>query len=390
MILRNSTFLSILLSLLVPVPQLLTAAPLVSIGDNTDVFFNGSSSLQWSSNVFRDEDDEEDDLLWTLSPGFEVKFGRGLSNLDLSMVTRYEIRRYFDLDDIDTELFSMQLNGSYRSSRLDLSGSAFYAEQQSSTGDSNLDNDLIESTAMGGQINAEYRFSPKFSFGGGFNYSETTYDNPYDFFFADREKYTIPFDVFYELTPKVDLSVGYAYSETDVSDRPATLGDTSYTKEDHFFNVGARGKLLPKVTGFFKIGYRTGDDINSDGDSRDTLGLTSSLSWAATPKLSHSLGLSRDFGVGGEGDSNVTTSVNLNTNYSINSFYAATAHVRYALQDYDSGREDNQYHLGLRLEYTPNQYWRFGAGYTFSENDSDRFGSSYTEHTVDLTATLRY
>ena len=47
-----------------------SAAPFVSIGTNTDVYFNGSSSLRWTSNVFRDEAEETDDLTWTLSPGF--------------------------------------------------------------------------------------------------------------------------------------------------------------------------------------------------------------------------------------------------------------------------------------------------------------------------------
>ena len=55
---------SLLLATLAPLAGLFTAAqaaPLVSIGDNVDVFFNGSSSLQWQSNVFNDEDDEQDD-----------------------------------------------------------------------------------------------------------------------------------------------------------------------------------------------------------------------------------------------------------------------------------------------------------------------------------------
>ena len=38
------------------------AAPLVSIGDSVDVFFNGSSSLEWQSNVFSDERGAVDDF----------------------------------------------------------------------------------------------------------------------------------------------------------------------------------------------------------------------------------------------------------------------------------------------------------------------------------------
>lgn len=389
----------LVLSLIAGFVQPSVASPLVSVGDNTDIFFNGSSSLQWSSNVFRDEDDEQDDLIWSLTPGFEVNLGRGVSNADLSIVTRYEIRRYVDLDELDTELFSIQANGSYRSSRLDLSGSAYFREQKSSTGDVNRNNELIESDNLGGSLNAEYRFSPKFSFGAGLSYSETEYKDPYDAFFADRERFSVPVDVFYELTPKVDLSLGYTYSETDVSALPL-FNITSYTTEDHFFNIGARGNLLPKLSGFFKIGYRTRDSDRVGASSDSTLGLDSDLTWAATPKLTTSLGLSRDFGVGGDGVLSENTSISLTANYSINSYFAATAFADYTLRDYASGsfgdREDKQYRLGARLTYTPNQYWRFGAGYTYSENDSDDPNNlnpserSYKDHTIDISASLRY
>ncbi len=402
------------------------AAPLVSIGDNTDVYFNGYSSLQWASNIFRDEDDEVDDLIWTVAPGFEVNVGRGATNADLSLVTRYIIRRYDDNDRLDTELFNIRLQGAYRTSRLDLGGSAYFREEKSSTGDSNFLDDLIETDNMGGEINAEYRFSPKFSFGTGLRYSEREYKDPYDIYFADRETYTIPFDLFYELTPKVDLSLGYQYTETDVNaitGRPAivptapgslvpttgTLDTSAYDQESHFFNVGLRGNLLPKLTGFFKIGYRIRENDDRtitnnpdlfpsytantiEGRDNGMLGLDADLTWAATPKLTARLGLSRDFGVGGEGQSTENTSVDINANYSLNSYFGASAFARYTLREYDGpgNREDNQYEAGARLTYSPNEHWSFSGGYTYNENDSDAVNRSYIDHTFDVTASLRY
>lgn len=400
--LQTPFFAAMLSSLAISLSQTAAASPLVSIGDNADVFFNGSSSLQWSSNVFRDETDEEDDLMWTVTPGFELNVGRGASNADLSLITRYEIRRYADLDELDTELFNIQLNGSYRTSRLDLSGSAYFREQKSSSGTNNTPglSDLIESDNTGGSLNAEYRFSPKFSFGAGFRYDETEYEAPYDSFFADRERYSIPLDVFYELTPKVDLSLGYTYSETDVDGRiaqvlfmgiPVVRAVNPYTTEDHFFNIGARGNLLPKLTGFFKIGYRVRDNDRPGSSQESTLGLDADLTWAATPKLTNRLALSRDFGVSGEGISSEDTSISVNSSYSINSYFAASAFADYTLREYMQIDEDeNQYRVGARLSYTPNQYWRFGTGYTYSENDSDRAFRSNEDHTIDITASLRY
>ena len=90
---------------------------------------------------------------------------------------------------------------------------------------------------------------------------------------ADRETYTVPVDIFYELTPKVDLSIGYQYTTSDVGSTenlvnfgggPTGYKIGSYDSEGHFFNVGARGNLLPKLSGFFKVGYRTNDSDDSE------------------------------------------------------------------------------------------------------------------------------
>ena len=121
------------------------------------------------------------------------------------------------------------------------------------------------------------------------------------------------------------------------------------------------------------------------------LGLDADLTWSATPKVTATLGLSRDFGVGGEGQSTENTGIDLRTSYSINRQFAASANIGYTLRDYSNGnREDNQYNLGLRLGYSPNQYWQFSTGYTYTENDSDSAFRSYEDHTVDLSASLRY
>lgn len=388
---KRSKLLAFLLTAIVGSSVNVSAAPLVSIGDNTDVFFNGSSSLRWTSNLFRDENVEEDDLIWTLSPGFEVNVGRGLSNADFSVITRYDILKYVDNSRLDTGLFHITARGSYRSSKLDLSGSVSFDENQSTTGDTNIVGDLIESDVFRANVNGEYRLSPKFSVGSGFKYHTKEYQT-FEAFFSDSHGYSIPVDVFYELTPKVDLSAGYQYGSTSVDDRTTTLNVLipGYDTERHFFNVGARGNLLPKLTGFFKVGYRLRDTDRPGDDETGILGLDADLTWAATPKLTTRLGLSRGFGIGGEGQTTENTSVDVNASYAINSHFSFAPFVSYTLRDYDNGREDNQVALGGRLNYAPNQHLSFGCGYTFSENDSNAALRSYEDHSISISAALRY
>ena len=149
------------------------AAPFVSIGNNTDIYFNGSSSLRWASNTFRNEEDEDPDLSWTISPGLEINIGRGITNADFTVITRYDIVRYDEYDRLDTELFHIEALGTYESSRLNLIGSASFDEIKINDGTNNVTNDLVELDTTSGELDAEYRVSPKFSFSAGVRYNET-------------------------------------------------------------------------------------------------------------------------------------------------------------------------------------------------------------------------
>ncbi|MCH2073593.1 MAG: outer membrane beta-barrel protein [Puniceicoccaceae bacterium] len=379
------------------------AAPFVSIGNNTDIYFNGSSSLRWASNTFRNEEDEDPDLSWTISPGLEINIGRGITNADFTVITRYDIVRYDEYDRLDTELFHIEALGTYESSRLNLIGSASFDEIKINDGTNNVTNDLVELDTTSGELDAEYRVSPKFSFSAGVRYDETEYQT-FKNLFSDRATTAYPLSVYYDLTPKLDLILGYTYSVTDVeggNSFGAGLDPVvSYEQDTDFFNIGLRGNISTKLTGFFKIGYRTvsagGKTINESNESidrsdRDMLGLNASLTWMATSKLLYQLTLSRDYNTGGLGEATEVNRANLVGNYSFNTHWSAMANLGYTDTDsYYLSRENEQFTGGLRVMYVLNTYWRFTAGFTYAENDSNRVNSSYESETLDLTATLRY
>ena len=82
-------------------------------------------------------------------------------------------------------------------------------------GQNNVQNDLVELNTIAGNLGAEYRVSPKFSFSAGVRYNETEYQT-YKDRLADRETTSFPLNIYYELTPKLDLILGYTYSTTDI------------------------------------------------------------------------------------------------------------------------------------------------------------------------------
>lgn len=373
--------------------KIAVASPLVSIGDNTDIFFNGSSSVKSSSNVYQSENNEQSDTVLEFKPGFEVNVGRGASNLDLTLLTSYTIRRYASEDTLDSELFSTHLVGSYQGSRLELNGAAGFAETKSNV-DAPGNNDHVESDITNLSVGGEYEFSPKFSFGAAIKYNEREYQSPFDTVLADNESVTLPFDLYYEATPKVDLSVGYEYTDREVGENLGAAA--AYDQEIHFINVGARGQLLPKLNGSFRIGYKTADtDRNStltNGSDQNTLGLKADLTYNATPKLVTRLGLGRDIDASSSGTAIETTRINLSGTYVINSYFTALAGLSFQTREYDgqNDREDDQLGFNARLSYTPNEFWTVSGGYSLKDNDSDVVGLSYDESIFDLSVSLRY
>lgn len=371
------------------------ASPLVSIGDQVDVFFTGTSSVSWQSNLFRSDTNEVEDFLLTLSPGFEFDFGRGLSNADFRITTRYDILSYDKSDDWNTETLHIKALGSYQASRLTVNGTVSFDETQTTLQDNVTVGSLVESEITAVNVKGEYVVSPKFSVGSGVSYSDRVYTTQ-EASYADRESYSIPVDVFYELTPKVDLSLGYQYTTRDVESVTLPSFKSAYETESHFFNIGARGDLLPKLVGSVKVGYRQQDTDYSDAtaDTDDSgLGIDTSLVWAASPKLAHTLLIARDFGSSGAGARIEESSINYKASYSIDSQWGASANLGYSLREYlddANDREDVYVSAGLRLNYSPNQYWSFGGGYTYMENDSDLAANSYENHKLDVSASLRY
>ena len=368
-----------------------------------------------------------EDFSYILSPGFEFNLGRDASNADLSILTRYDIIRYNDLTELDVELLHVKLRGAYKSSRLELTVSASYDEMKSNSGDIQIIDDLIESTLNNRGVNGEYQISPKFSFAAGANYSETEYTGVFEGVLTDQIRESFPLDIYYEISPKLDLSFGYKYTDSEIGAlKPTATGDfvvepssgliipinlerNAYNRESHFFNLGARGSLLPKLTGYLKVGYNKRES-GTRSDSRvlegvnlesivtnfsedTTFGVDADLYWLMTPKLSTRFGLSRDFGLGSDGAPTRENSVSTSTNLSLSNNWTASANLMYTQRDYTRrDREDDKYSAGIRIFYLPNRFWQYSGGYNFTDSVSTGAdaGNSYDAHMVDFQATLRY
>lgn len=370
-------------------PLNVSAAPLVSIGDSATIHFNGSASTYWTSNLFRDETNEVDDLVLTLTPGLELQYGNDASTLLFGGTVNYEVRSYADRTELDQNLLLINTYASYEATRLTVNADAGFNEEQTNSGSANVVGTLIEAEVTTASIDAEYDLSAKIKFGAGFSYLDRDYLTA-TAFIADYSTYSVPLDVYYELTPKLDLSAGFTYTDRDIEALDFPGVSVAYDTQTYFYNVGLRGDLLPKLSGTAKVGYR---ERERDGfGSTGSLGVDVNLTWATTAKLTNRILLGRDFGVAGDGSTTEETSFLFASSFAFTPQYSASSKVGYVLRDFQDvgNREDEQYELGLSFGYTPNEYWSFSAGYTYSETDSNAVNQSYDENRISLTASLRY
>lgn len=364
------------------------SSPLIVVGDYVNVFFDGSSSLLWYSNVFFDDEKEVEELVLEMSPGLEANLSNQASGFDASIRANYEIQRFEELFDLNGEYVHVNAVSSYDGARLDLNASYSFDQQQTTAGQQGTQgSEFIQLDVTRARLQGTYTLSPKFSFNSSVNYNDREYKDRKDRL-ADVESYSIPVDLFYELTPKVDLSVGYEYSFEEVR----TSGVTDFYRKSSFINVGARGNLLPKLSGFFRVGYRTVNPEGSERESDQTLGINAELTHYTTPKLKSSLRLQRGFGVGSEGQSVENTSARLEFDYTISGNFAADLYTELVYNDFQDGNDGQDFvnRSGLRLSYLPNEYWRFSTGYAYIENDSNRLGQGFVNHILDISASLRY
>ncbi len=350
---------------------------LLSIGDDLNIFFNGSAVLRYDTNVTRDDTDEIEDLLLIISPGIELNYGRGNGNI--TTIFGAHSTFYSDESRLDNTQGFFKTTAKYSGSRFSLNSLFSFREEEHNSNDSNVRGDFVRSRVLDFNVKGSYDLSDKIDLESGVLFSGRDYRNFQDQF-NDRKTYSVPFSVYYAYSPKLDLSTGYRFRRTSVS------GD--HNSNDHLFDLGLRGELAPKLQGHFRAGYQLRDISGKSNEGQ--LSLDSDLTWAISPLTQLTLGVERDFDTGGQGESLELTGGRVSIRHNFSPFISAQGKIAYRNYDYDGDREDDNYSTSLILFYTPTYYLQFSLDYTYLENDSNLRGSSYRGHMLSLTSNVRY
>ncbi len=354
-------------------------SPLLSIGEHADLYATVDGSVAYTDNLTLDEFDELDDFRFIVQPGLSFELGRGLTNLNASLRASYGIVRYADNSVFDTELWNVVASGNFSGPRYTINVNGGYVERQQNENDINANRELVTQKDAFAGGNIRYTLSEKLALGAGGEAQFIEYDGGTN---LDRDRFTVPVNLFYELTPKLDATAGLRYRQTDV--------DGGTDTDDYFYNVGLTGELTEKFSTTFKVGYQ---DRNFTGDrgSEGTFTLVSASTYDLSERTNVRLFLDRDFATSGEGNSVERTSARVTVFYLFTPRLSGNLTGAYTYSDYqDSPRDDDTFRARVGADYRLNELLSLNAFYTFRDNDSNQRGSSYTENLVQVGANFRY
>ena len=364
------------------------AAPFLAIGDNAELFATATSSVAYNDNLLLSRDGSElSDTVLVVTPGFDLKYGKD-SAVSGDVFANSTLSSYADNVKLNNQLFATGATAAYASERTKLNANLSFAELDQPTADNAAETanqgTLLEHHDTAAGFNGELRYSEKISFGSGISYASNDYKSSTA---TEQKSYSVPVNVYYELTPKVDVSTGLTYTHTELS---GNIGAGNADLFDAFYyNVGTRGTFTPKLSGSFSVGYNTRNgNIGKDEDG--SVGSKASLAYAYSEKTQLTLGVNRDFANSTSGGSSYeTTDLTLGASSEITVDWRLNAGLTYRMMEYTTDTRD-YIEAKLGATYTINEYLNAGINFVNRSQTGDLAASEFTNNVVSLSLSARY
>jgi hypothetical protein len=354
------------------------ADPLLTFGPDVPLFISATASVRRDDNIFLSSQDKQSDTLLMLTPGLDFHWTGGQAKLAISASEQFS--RYSKNHDLNDELANIQGNfgvsGAYAS--LSAAGS-FEQEDQSSLGVQSSD-EAVKHAVGSAALNGEFTVAPKTVIGLGGDFSRTTYP---EVGFIATNTWTFPVNVFYAITPKSDLSLGYTYGLTRLD---TGTGDS----DSKFYNVGARGQFTPKLSGHIQVGVTESElDI---GVRNRNLGLDASLDYAFSPNTTFSLNATSGFSTSPLGTSEKVETVGLTGRTMLSQSWTVSLSGNYEATDYLTaiGRRDGFWVADMGVSYIWTSTTDLKLDYAFRRNNSTLDAATFDDNVLTLSAASRF
>ena len=213
-------------------------SPLVTLSENSAIYFNGSAKVSHDSNIAFNDENELDDFIYEVTPGFEWVTGNPDTGAEFTLTAGYGIRRYADNDQFDTEIPSVIALGQFQTPKSTSSLEASYVESQTNSRLVAGTGELLETETTTLGAKTEYEISARTAIAAGLRYEDVQ-----RVLGSDYTHFSVPVNVYYSMSEKVDAGIGYRYRTSSIDD--SDIGD----RDAHFVNFGLRGEFTEKLTG---------------------------------------------------------------------------------------------------------------------------------------------
>lgn len=202
---------------------------------------------------------------------------------------------------------------------------------------------------------------------------------------ADHERDIYGATFFYRVRPKTHLLFQAQRTEFDYDLSTSTLD----SDEDHYF-VGVKWDATAKTSGTAKLGYLKKD---FDDGSRDDVSGSSwdiGVQWRPRSYSTFDFNTSRNTKEStGVGDTIIIKAIGAVWKHAWNSRFSTTAGAALSNAEYQNfQREDDYQKFSLGANYKMRRWLKFGAGYSYHDNDSDDPTQDYDRNIFMFTVGL--
>jgi len=369
-----------------------SAAPLLQIKEDVALQFVGSSSVEYSDNIFFTKSNKEDAVKFAATPGLRLNLGDAISDAYAVISTQEELTAYTSgHTNLNNQLNTTKAQGVYDNGKLRLTAGAGIAETDQNSPDLARNGTLVERSTTSYNLTAAYKFNEKISGSTGFDYAETSYENNPTLPFGslrDNNSWSVPLNVFYAINPNLDASVGFRHRETKV-DSVLSAGDS----KDNYYNVGLRGVINPKLTASFNTGIQVRSYENNQSDTT-SFAAQGRITYTVNAKSQVDFDLDTDMDIGGSGSSIKRTGGQVSYSNQLTRDWTASGFLGYRILDYVGSfndRKDDNLVTGVNVRYSINRYASLSGRYTLQNNSSSTNNGSDIDYTANIfTLTLDF
>lgn len=397
-------------------------SPLIQLGYDTDIFFQGSASLNYTDNLYS-LSNKTSAYSYTLRPGFVLEYAKD-SELSAELSVSRGFVRYFK-----SSLQHLNNGQDAFGGKIEYSGGGPLTVVLNSSYSESARNDELAATGVSSTVfstlvrtgnynhglQASYKLSEKTKLSLGVTNSNNAYLNPVkattvsgaDTFvnyntnnLTELNTTTIPVGLDY-LFPGDNVVGGlkYQYDVTNYSPAPffrtkngvpqaqPALVNKKLTK--NFLGLTLAGALTSsgKLTTSTQIGYYQSRIDNNP--SRSGLSYSISLNHNLSEKVTHFLSLSRSAGPTSTGSESVGNTYAYGASYGYSdktAFSLALSKTENVLSTTKAG----SYSLNLGANYRYNSYLSLNGGYNFSRTNSGNSSPDFNTNSVSLSAAFKY